>query len=87
MQPNPLSTNDQPMKWKDAAIVAFVLMLTTAAAVFMPTHGYDVLKADPARFCYDLINYLWTSYITTFATLIGVMKVAQSQKSGDTKGA
>jgi len=86
MNPDPLSTNEKPMSYRDAAIVATILMIATAATVFMPTHGYDVLIRDPQRFAYDLFNFLWTTWITIFVFLTGLTKYAQSQKSGDGEG-
>jgi hypothetical protein len=83
MNPDPLSTNDKPMSYRDAAIVATILMLATAGAVFMPTHGYDVMISDPSRFAYDLFNYLWISWITIFVSLTGLTAYAKRQASSD----
>lgn len=83
MNPDPLSTNEHPMTYRDAAFVATILMIATASAVFMPTHGYDVLINDPPRFAYDLFNFLWTTWITTFLSLTGLTYYAKRQGSGD----
>lgn len=86
MNPDPLSTNDKPMSYRDAAIVATVLMLFLAATTFMPLHGYDVYMRDPPRFAWDLLNFLWLSWITMFVSLTGLTKYAKSKSSGDGDG-
>jgi len=83
MNPDPLSTNDKPMSYRDAAIVATILMFSLAAGAFMPTHGYDVLISDPPRFAYDLFMFLWTTWITTFVSLTGLTYLAKRSQSGD----
>lgn len=86
MNPDPLSTNDKPMSYRDAAIVATILMLFTTGTAFMPLHGYDVYLSDPPRFCWDLINFLWITWITIFGSLTGLTAYAKHQASGDGDG-
>ena len=83
MNPNPLSTNEEPMSYQDAAIVATILMIFLAGTAFMPVHGYEVYLQDPPRFAWDLMNFLWISWITIFVSLTGLMKYAKSRSSGD----
>lgn len=83
MNPDPLSTNEKPMSYRDAAIVATILMIATAATAFMPTHGYEVMIIDPPRFAYDLFVFLWTSWITTFVALTGLTYYAKRSRSGE----
>jgi len=84
MNPDPLSTNDKPMSYRDALIVATILTLVSVATVFMPTHGYDVYLIDPERFVWDLAGFVFCSWITTFASLTGLTFYAKRQSSGDT---
>lgn len=86
MNPDPLSTNEKPMSYRDAAIVALFLMVATTCAVFMPTHGYDVLINDPPRFAFDLAVFVISSWITQFVVLTGLTYYAKSQSSGDGEG-
>jgi len=86
MNPDPLSTNEKPMSYRDAAIVATILMMFLAATAFMPVHGYEVYLSDPQRFYWDLFNFLWISWITIFVSLTGLMKYATSKSSGDGEG-
>jgi hypothetical protein len=86
MNPNPLDANSESMKFKDAAIVSTILMLFTAATAFMPIHGYSVYLADPQRFCWDLFNFLWITWITFFMALSGLMKYTQSKSPSDKTG-
>ena len=86
MNPDPLSTNEKPMSYRDAAIVATILMLVSAATVFMPTHGYDVYLNDPQRFGWDLCVFLFSSWITQFVVLTGLTYYAKSKSSGDGEG-
>jgi len=83
MNPDPLSTNEKPMTYRDAAVVATIIMFATAAFVFMPTHGYDIYVSDPERFAYELFNFLWTTWITTFVSLTGLTYLAKRQASGE----
>jgi len=83
MNPDPLSTNEKPMSYRDAAIVATILMFATAATVFMPTHGYEVMISDPPRFAYDFFMFLWASWITTFVSLTGLTYYAKRSRSGE----
>lgn len=84
MNPDPLSTNTRPMKYSDAAIVATILMLCTAATVFMPQHGYEVYVEDPDRFTFELAQFLFSTWITTFAALTGLTIYAKRQETSGT---
>jgi len=83
MNPDPLSTNDKPMSYRDAAIVATILMIAMTCAVFMPTHGYDVLINDPPRFAFDLIVFIASSWVTQFMVLTGLTVYAKRGTSGE----
>jgi len=86
MNPDPLSTNDRPMSYRDAAIVATVLMIATAFTVYMPLHGYDVYVRDPDRFMFDLVVYLGSLWITVFMSLTGLTAYAKRQASSEGSG-
>ena len=86
MNPNPLSTNSAPMAFKDAAIVAAVLTIFLLATAFFPGHSYDALRADPARWIYELLTSALTYWITTFAAQTGLMAYASRVQSGDGEG-
>lgn len=73
MNPDPLSTNARPMKYQDALVVATVLMLLLTATTFIPSHPYDAIVDDPARYAYDLITFLLQAWITSFCGLTGLI--------------
>jgi hypothetical protein len=83
MNPNPLSTNSTPMNFRDAAIVATVIMFVFLSATFFPSHSYDSLCADPARYAYELLTSMLAYWIGTFASVTGLMAYAQKKNSGD----
>lgn len=86
MNPDPLSTNDRPMSYRDAAIVATILMIATAFAVYMPTHGYDTYVRDRERFTFDLVVFLGSSWFTIFISLTGLTAYAKYQASSEGSG-
>lgn len=86
MNPDPFATNDRPMSFRDAAVVATILMIATAFTVYMPTHGYDVYMGDPDRFLFNLIIYLGSSWITVFVSLTGLTAYAKHQAASDEDG-
>ena len=86
MNPNPLSKNNKPMAFGDAAVVATVLTIFLLATAFFPGHPYDALRADPARWIYELFTSALTYWITTFAAQTGLMAYASRVKSGDGEG-
>lgn len=73
------------MSYRDAAIVATVLMLVSVATVYMPTHGYDVYISDPQRFSFELETFAFSSWVTNFAALKGIAIVVSRRESGDGK--
>ena len=81
MNPDPLSTNARPMQYRDALIVATVLMVLLTATTFIPSHSYDVLVEDPARYCYDLITFLLQAWITSFCGLTGLIVYVKRKES------
>jgi len=83
MNPDPLSTDNKPMSYRDAATVATILMLVSAFSVFMPTHGYDVCIHDPPRFLWDLVVFIFSSWVTYFVCLTGLTIYAKRQESGE----
>lgn len=83
MNPDPLDVNEAPMSFRDAAIVATVLMIVTTFTVFMPTHGYEVYTREPERFYFELIMYLGSSWLTLFGSLTGLTALAKRSASGE----
>lgn len=77
MNPNPISTNSEPMKFKDAGIVATVLMLVSMATLFLPAHDYNVFLADMQKYLFDLGTFVFSSWITFFGSLTGLMAYAR----------
>ena len=73
MNPDPLSTNERPMQYQDALVVATVLMVLLTATTFVPSHSYDTLAEDPGRYCYDLLTFLLQAWITSFCGLTGLI--------------
>jgi hypothetical protein len=74
------------MSFKDAAVVATIVMIVLLSATFFPSHNYDALCADPARYAYELVTSLISYWIGTFASVTGLMAYAQTKKSGDDSG-
>jgi hypothetical protein len=75
------------MVFRDAAIVATVVMILLLIGQFFPAHNYDVLIADPARYAYDLFVSVLGYWFSTFAGLTGLSMYAKSRDAGDMKGA
>ena len=73
MNPNALSTNSEPMKFRDAGVVATVLMLVSLATLFLPTHDYNVVMSDFSKYAYDLAVFVFSSWVTYFGSLTGLM--------------
>ena len=73
MNPDPLSTNEKPMQYRDALIVATVLMILLTCTTFIPAHPYEAIVDDPARYAYDLITFLLQAWITSFCGLTGLI--------------
>lgn len=61
------------MRFRDSALVATFLMLLSTCTLFFPTHSYDVMLADVSRYAYDLLTFLFSSWITFFGSLTGLM--------------
>jgi hypothetical protein len=85
MNPNPLSTNSEPMHFKDAAVVATVITLALLASVFYPAHSYDVFRADPYRFVWDFGVFIFGAWITEFGALTGLMAYSTYQANKSTQ--
>jgi len=83
MNPDPLSTNNKPMQYRDAVYVATILMVLMVATTFVPAHPYDTALSDFSRYVYDLLTFMLTSWITTFCTLTGLMAYVKSRESGE----
>lgn len=86
MNPDPLSTNDRPMQYRDALYVASVITLLMFATTFLPAHTYDVLNADPQRYGYDLVVFLLQAWITSFCGLTGLIVYVTTKKTRDEDG-
>lgn len=83
MNPNPLSTNSEPMHFRDAAVVSTVIAFVLLGAVFYPTHTYDVFRADPYRFLWDFGQFIFSVWIAEFGTLTGIMAYVKYTKTGE----
>lgn len=81
MNPNPL--NGQ-MSFRDAAIVATILMLSTIATLFLPAHTYDIWASDTIRTAYDLFVFGFSAWITAFCTLTGLSIYAKRKEATST---
>ena len=86
MNPDPLSTNDRPMQYRDAIYVATVLMILLTATTFMPAHNYDKLSEDPQRYAYELCVFLLQSWITSFCGLTGLIVYVQTKQAREGSG-
>lgn len=80
MNPDPLATNDKPMSYQDALIVACFLCAMLVFTVFMPAHTYDVFSADPSRFIWDLVTFIGATYLSTFGMLTGLTIYAKRKE-------
>jgi hypothetical protein len=69
------------MTYKDAAIVATILMMSAIAVLFMPFHGYDVYISDPQRYGFDIIVFAFAAWITNFVVLTGLNVYAQKAQA------
>lgn len=86
MNPDPLSTNDRPMEYRDAVYVATILMILLTATTFMPAHTYDMLNEDPTRYAYDLFVFLLQSWITSFCGLTGLIVYVKTKADREGSG-
>lgn len=86
MNPDPLSTNNRPMQYRDSVYVATILMVLLTATTFMPAHTYDMLQEDPERYAYDLFTFLLQSWITSFCGLTGLIVYVKHKESSDGDG-
>ena len=86
MNPDPLSTNDRPMQYRDALFVATVITVLFVSTAFLPAHTYEGLVEDPNRYLYDLGTYCLQTWITSFCGLTGLIIYAKRQKSSDDGG-
>ena len=77
MNPDPLTGE---MKWRDAAIVATVLMFLFMCTVFMPSYTYEVIEADVPHFTFEVFKFAATAWITAFASLTGLTAYAKSKQ-------
>lgn len=86
MNPDPLSTNEKPMQYRDALYVATVLMILLTATTFLPAHTYEMLNEDPARYVYELAVFLLQSWITSFCGLTGLIVYVQTKAAREGSG-
>lgn len=86
MNPDPLSTNNKPMQYRDAVYVATVLMILMVATTFLPSHSYDMLSADSQRYLYELTTFCLQSWITSYAGLTGLIVYVQTKKAREGSG-
>ena len=78
---NPLDHNSEnPMNWKDAAVVSLILTLATYFTVFLPT--WTILKIELAtlEFVYATIQFVGASFFTQFIALAGLHAVTKKPK-------
>jgi hypothetical protein len=57
----------------------FFLLVTA----FFPSHNYDQLSADPGRYVYDLLVGIVTYWVTSFATMTGLIVYVQKKETGE----
>lgn len=81
MNPDPLSTNARPMQYQDALVVATVLMILLTCTTFIPSHPYETIVDEPARYAYDLITFLLQAWITSFCGLTGLIVYVKRKES------
>ena len=81
MNPDPLSTNEKPMQYRDALVVATVLMVLLVCTTFMPAHPYESIAEDPARYTYDLITFCLQAWITSFCGLTGLIVYVKTKQT------
>ena len=71
------------MTFKDAAIVATILMLASIATLFLPFHTYESVIADIYKTIYEISTFGFIAWITYFLSLTGLNVYAKrAQQSG-----
>ena len=79
---NPLPTNGN-LTWKDAALVATILMAFSMATLYVPFHPYEEITADVYRAVFNLVEFAGVAWITFFVSLTGLNAYAkQAQANG-----
>jgi hypothetical protein len=82
MNPDPLSNS---MKYRDALIVATILMFASIASGFLPFHPFEVWQGEAlGKTAYELVTFAFSTWIASFVTLTGLTAYAKS-KEGDSK--
>jgi len=79
MNPDPLATNDHPMKVSDAALVALFLTLALLGSVYYPTHPYEAWVEDPGRCAYELFWIAIIGWAAEFGVLSGLTAYAKQR--------
>ena len=80
---NPLSS-DNPMSFKDAAVVALVVALVFTAAGFLEPWTYEAVAADPGAFLFELVKDIVKTFAATFITLAGLTEIVKRRESEGT---
>jgi len=79
---NPIPTNGQ-MTFKDAALVAAILMLSSIATLFLPFHTYEGFVTDLGKSLYEILTFAFVAWITYFVALTGLNAYAKrAQETG-----
>jgi len=68
---NPFNTNN-PMTFKDAAIVATIIAFVTWILTFLANATTGQIRADPADFAFNAIKTYAISWAGTFISLAGL---------------
>lgn len=72
------------MTFKDAAVVAVVVALVTAALGFLDPWTYDMITAEPGRFAFELLKDIVKTAAATFIGLAGLEQYVKRQKESET---
>ena len=80
MNPDPISGT---MKFKDAVVVATILMLATIATLFLPNHAFETWTTDTFKTAYDLIVFGFEAWITSFVALTGLTAYAKHKNGSE----
>jgi len=73
--------NNTKPTWKDAAVIALVLMTGLIATMFLPQWSYEAINEDVCKFGYELLRFSINAFITTFISLTGLTYVTQKKPS------
>ena len=70
-----------PMRFRDAAAVALVVAAVTAALGFFDPWTYDMIAAEPGRFCFELFKDVIKTAAATFISLAGLTELMKRRET------